>query len=219
MINLRCHSLDIENLSLCTTILLPVDDKQLEFVTLCLQDLFNAVLNIIVLPRWLSVALTLIFVGSTVVTAMLVTDLGSVLHLIGGTVASFMVFTLPGLLLMNAAIIKHTTTGSAGMRHVASVRLAMVIAAHASTCTCHVLFEVYVAKCNWADPFLLSLQHASHSYASGYSKQASTEGCHNCTSCALLTYAIMLANHWQTVCWQFTKCTCLPWHGATTCRV
>eukprot|EP00878_Enallax_costatus_P031957 GHUV01035035.1.p1 GENE.GHUV01035035.1~~GHUV01035035.1.p1 ORF type:complete len:465 (+),score=99.11 GHUV01035035.1:975-2369(+) len=84
------------------------------------EDLFNAVFNIVVLPRWLSALLTLSFVTSTVVTAMLVTDLGSVLHMIGGTVASFMVFTLPGLLLMNAAIIKHTAGSTATLRHMAS---------------------------------------------------------------------------------------------------
>ena len=36
-----------------------------------------------------------------------VTDLGAVLQLIGGTAASFMIFFLPGLLLINAAIVKH----------------------------------------------------------------------------------------------------------------
>ena len=35
-----------------------------------------------------------------------VTDLGAVLHMVGGTAASFMIFFLPGLLLMNAAIVK-----------------------------------------------------------------------------------------------------------------
>lgn len=35
-----------------------------------------------------------------------VTDLGSVLHLIGGTVAAFIIFFLPGLMLVNAAIVK-----------------------------------------------------------------------------------------------------------------
>lgn len=76
-----------------------------------LQDLFDAVGNVRHVPRWLSSLLTCCFVASTVGTAMLVTDLGAVLHMIGGTVAAFMVFLLPGLLLMNAAIIKHTVTG------------------------------------------------------------------------------------------------------------
>lgn len=35
-----------------------------------------------------------------------VTDLGSVLHMIGGTAAAFIIFFLPGLLLVNAAIVK-----------------------------------------------------------------------------------------------------------------
>lgn len=39
-----------------------------------------------------------------------VTDLGAVLHMVGGTAASAMIFLLPGLLLMNAAIIKATTS-------------------------------------------------------------------------------------------------------------
>ena len=36
-----------------------------------------------------------------------VSDLGAVLHMVGGTAASFMIFFLPGLLLINAAIVKH----------------------------------------------------------------------------------------------------------------
>lgn len=35
-----------------------------------------------------------------------VTDLGAVLHMVGGTAASFMIFVLPGLMLVNAAIVK-----------------------------------------------------------------------------------------------------------------
>ena len=34
------------------------------------------------------------------------TDLGAVLHMVGGTAASFMIFFLPGMLLVNAAIVK-----------------------------------------------------------------------------------------------------------------
>jgi sodium-coupled neutral amino acid transporter 7/8 len=52
--------------------------------------------------------MTIVFVWSNVLTSLVVTDLGEVLHMIGGTAASFMIFFLPGLLLMNAAIIKHT---------------------------------------------------------------------------------------------------------------
>ena len=37
-----------------------------------------------------------------------VTDLGQVLHMVGGTAASFMIFFLPGMLLMNAAIVKRS---------------------------------------------------------------------------------------------------------------
>ena len=35
-----------------------------------------------------------------------VTDLGQVLHMVGGTAAAFMIFFLPGMLLINAAIVK-----------------------------------------------------------------------------------------------------------------
>ena len=35
-------------------------------------------------------------------------DLGSVLHMVGGTAAAYMIFCLPGLLLMNAAIVKRS---------------------------------------------------------------------------------------------------------------
>lgn len=76
------------------------------------EDLLDATADVRVVPGWLSRLLTCLFVASTVGTAMLVTDLGAVLHMIGGTAAAFMVFLLPGLLLMNAAIIKHTTAGS-----------------------------------------------------------------------------------------------------------
>ena len=39
-----------------------------------------------------------------------VTDLGAVLHMVGGTAASYMIFFLPGLLLINAAIVKRTAS-------------------------------------------------------------------------------------------------------------
>lgn len=35
-------------------------------------------------------------------------DLGQVLHMVGGTAASFMIFFLPGLMLINAAIVKRS---------------------------------------------------------------------------------------------------------------
>jgi hypothetical protein len=53
--------------------------------------LFDALADVRQLPKWLSVSLTTLFVASTVGTAMLVTDLGSVLHIVGGTAAAFMV--------------------------------------------------------------------------------------------------------------------------------
>ncbi|KAF6257139.1 transmembrane amino acid transporter protein-domain-containing protein [Scenedesmus sp. NREL 46B-D3] len=72
------------------------------------EDLLDAVFDVKQIPGWLSAVLTIIFVCSNVLTSLVVTDLGQVLHMIGGTAASFMIFFLPGLLLMNAAIIKHT---------------------------------------------------------------------------------------------------------------
>ncbi|KAI8469768.1 MAG: transmembrane amino acid transporter protein-domain-containing protein [Monoraphidium minutum] len=77
------------------------------------EDLLDSVADLRPLPGWLSSTLTTLFVASTVATAMVVTDLGSVLHIVGGTAAAFMVFMLPGLLLMNAAIIKHTAGAAA----------------------------------------------------------------------------------------------------------
>jgi hypothetical protein len=53
-----------------------------------LQDLLDAMFDVRSVPLWLSSLLTCCFVASTVGTAMLVTDLGSVLHMIGGTVSS-----------------------------------------------------------------------------------------------------------------------------------
>ncbi len=41
---------------------------------------------------------------------MQVTDLGQVLHMVGGTAASYMIFFLPGMLLLNAAIVKRTAS-------------------------------------------------------------------------------------------------------------
>ena len=37
-----------------------------------------------------------------------VSDLGAVLHMVGGTAASFMIFFLPGMMLINAAIVKRS---------------------------------------------------------------------------------------------------------------
>lgn len=53
------------------------------------------------------------FVAMSASVAVAVPDLGSVLHLIGGTAAAFIIFFLPGLLLINAAIVKKTAAESA----------------------------------------------------------------------------------------------------------
>ena len=55
-----------------------------------------------------SAAGSALFVALSAAIAVAVPDLGSVLHLIGGTAAAFIIFFLPGLLLINAAIVKHT---------------------------------------------------------------------------------------------------------------
>jgi len=78
-------------------------------ISAVIQDMMDSVAGITI-PRWASHIITVAFVASTVATALVVTDLGSVLHMIGGTAASFMIFFLPGILLMNAAIIKRTTS-------------------------------------------------------------------------------------------------------------
>lgn len=53
-----------------------------------------------------SILFTLCFVASSAIIACAVTDLGAVLHLLGGTVASLIIFLLPGLMLMNSAVVK-----------------------------------------------------------------------------------------------------------------
>lgn len=50
---------------------------------------------------------TLVFFGSTLAVAMMVTDLGVVFRLVGGTGGGLLIFTLPGLLLMQYAYGKH----------------------------------------------------------------------------------------------------------------
>ncbi|KXZ52259.1 hypothetical protein GPECTOR_10g890 [Gonium pectorale] len=60
--------------------------------------------------RLTSVAFTLAFVLSSTAVAEVVTDLGVVLHLLGGLCISFIIFFLPGLLLINAAILKYSRT-------------------------------------------------------------------------------------------------------------
>lgn len=56
-----------------------------------------------------SVAFTLMFVLGSTAVAEFVSDLGYVLNLLGGLCISFIIFFLPGLLLINAAIVKHST--------------------------------------------------------------------------------------------------------------
>mgnify|MGYP001810249516 CR=1 FL=1 len=91
--------------------------------------------NVKQIPGWLSVVITIVFVWSNVLTSLVVTDLGEVLHMIGGTAASFMIFFLPGLLLMNGAIIKHTYSCTSLSALVSrAVRYSCIH--HAVTCAC-----------------------------------------------------------------------------------
>ncbi|GBF99905.1 hypothetical protein Rsub_12813 [Raphidocelis subcapitata] len=73
-------------------------------------DLLHSLFDVERPPHWMEVAFTLVFVGGSLGTALVITDLGSVLHLIGGTAACFMVFLLPGLLCWNGAVIKATAS-------------------------------------------------------------------------------------------------------------
>lgn len=59
------------------------------------------------------------------------TDLGDVLHLVGGTAAAFMIFFLPGLLLINAAIVKE----SASQADLAAMEVCCVFACYALNLT------------------------------------------------------------------------------------
>jgi sodium-coupled neutral amino acid transporter 7/8 len=64
-----------------------------------------------------SVLFSIAFVASSSFAACSVTDLGAVLHFLGGTVASLIIFLLPGLMLMNSAIVKDSRemiNGAAG---------------------------------------------------------------------------------------------------------
>lgn len=58
-------------------------------------------------PKWVSTVGTVFFVTVTTNVALVVRDLGAVLHIIGGTAACFMIFLIPGLLLINAAVVKN----------------------------------------------------------------------------------------------------------------
>eukprot|EP00884_Botryococcus_braunii_P010874 jgi/Botrbrau1/19789/Bobra.0124s0037.1 len=60
---------------------------------------------------WLGVPVADLLSSSDHCLCGVVTDLGSVLHMVGGTAAAFMIFFLPGLLLINAAIIKESAEG------------------------------------------------------------------------------------------------------------
>ena len=73
------------------------------------QDVCSALVRV-PLPRLASVVFTAMFVGTTLATACVVDDLGSVLRIVGGTVAAALVYVMPGILLVNAAIIKHVTS-------------------------------------------------------------------------------------------------------------
>lgn len=53
-----------------------------------------------------SIIFTLVFVVTSASVASAVSDLGSVLHLLGGTVAILIIFGLPGAMLVNSAIVK-----------------------------------------------------------------------------------------------------------------
>lgn len=75
---------------------------------LCVEDLLHVMLDWTSIPFWLSALITLGYVVSTIAVAVLVQDLGSVLHMIGGTVASMMIFLLPGLILINSSIAKES---------------------------------------------------------------------------------------------------------------
>ncbi|KAL6764771.1 transmembrane amino acid transporter protein-domain-containing protein [Haematococcus lacustris] len=57
---------------------------------------------------WVYDLFTVLFVISSVAVARSVHSLGDALHLIGGTTASFMIFFLPGLMLINAAVMKRS---------------------------------------------------------------------------------------------------------------
>ncbi|KAG2435521.1 hypothetical protein HYH02_011815 [Chlamydomonas schloesseri] len=59
---------------------------------------------------FVSVGFTLAFVLGSTAVAEVVTDLGIVLHLLGGLCITFIIFFLPGLLLINAAILKYART-------------------------------------------------------------------------------------------------------------
>ncbi|PNW81882.1 hypothetical protein CHLRE_06g264450v5 [Chlamydomonas reinhardtii] len=59
---------------------------------------------------YVSIGFTLAFVLGSTAVAEVVTDLGFVLHLLGGLCITFIIFFLPGLLLINAAILKYART-------------------------------------------------------------------------------------------------------------
>ena len=77
------------------------------------NDLLASLFDVAAPPAWADPAFTLAFVLGSLATALAVTDLGAVLHLVGGTAAAFMIFALPGLLCWNAAVIKHAPASAA----------------------------------------------------------------------------------------------------------
>jgi len=52
---------------------------------------------------------TLVFVLTSTAVSLFVTDLGDVIHIIGGTTAAFLIFFNPGFMLINAAVVKHSS--------------------------------------------------------------------------------------------------------------
>jgi sodium-coupled neutral amino acid transporter 7/8 len=60
------------------------------------EDLLRTLAGIEEIPKWISASITLAFVTITLLVALMVSDLGSVLHFVGGTAAAVMIFLMPG---------------------------------------------------------------------------------------------------------------------------
>lgn len=67
-------------------------------------------LGVSIPPALLQWGFPVVFVGGTTSLALVVTSLGEVLHLLGGTAAAFVIFFIPGLMLINAAVAKRSNT-------------------------------------------------------------------------------------------------------------
>lgn len=72
------------------------------------EDLERQLLGWNTISRTFSVTQSLFFIWTSVAVSVVVSDLGAVLHMVGGTAASFMIFFLPGMMLINAAIVKRS---------------------------------------------------------------------------------------------------------------